>query len=117
MNSLLEQADGLLSEQGSGLPERARAACWLARAALEDIVEEFLAHKGHPAPEARMAHRLSCLAVLYEKDDPELASQAEYLWWSLSQASHQHAYELAPTPTEVRHLLNRVADFAARVPG
>ena len=45
--------------------------------------------------------RLSCLEGAYV-DDRGLTFKAEFAWNRLSEACHQHAYQLAPTYTEAK---------------
>jgi hypothetical protein len=42
-------------------------------------------------------------------DESEFADAASVAWNGLSNACHHHAYELAPTVGEVRHLCRLVA--------
>lgn len=94
---------------GKGDPHANRRAAWFARSALEDIVVELL-HAKHVevGPNASGRAKLSCLEALYREDEPSLASRAEYAWSRLSEACHQHAYELTPTYAEVVHLIDLV---------
>lgn len=111
MIELLDEADRLLAGD-LGVPSEARrGACWLARAALEDIVRQHLAASGYPTGEATMRAVLGCLESLHHAD-PEIAMIARHAWVGLSHASHHPAYELAPTVAEVRHLINLVNRFA-----
>ena len=50
--------------------------------------------------------RLTVLGITY---GPEVARAAEVAWIGLSDACHNHAYELTPTVTEVSHLIDIVA--------
>ncbi|MBW9208631.1 hypothetical protein KV100_03115 [Mumia sp. zg.B21] len=106
---LLVQADGLIADSEQGGRHSLRIACWLTRAALEQRVAELLDAKGWDAGRANMRSRLSCLESAYAADDDVVASQAEYAWAALSRVCHKHAYELAPTVTEARHLGTVVA--------
>lgn len=106
--SLLEQASTVLSE-ATGYSNR--AACWIARAALESAVDDLLATRGRSASEASMRSKLSVLQVAYEHE-PDVAVRAEYAWSVLSQACHHHAFELTPAALEVRHLIELVAALA-----
>lgn len=99
--SLLSQATALLSD-ATGYSNR--AACWIARAALESTVDELLAGRGRSAPEASMRSKLSVLQVAYVQQ-PDLTEKAEYAWSGLSRACHQHAFELTPAASEVHHLI------------
>ena len=68
---------------------------------------ELLIHRlDHPV---RMQSRLT---VLYLFASAEVAKTAEYAWFALSRACHHHAYELAPTASELLHLLSLVKGLA-----
>lgn len=108
MNTLLQQAEQVLDGRLLVASHRERAACWLARAAFEQIVADLLIQAGHDPGEATMRTQLSCLEAAYLNDRPGLANQAEYAWAALSCAAHEHAFELSPTESEVRHLLTVV---------
>lgn len=106
MNTLLALA---VTQLGQGDPHANRRAAWFARAALEDVIDELLAAKQLTVGErASSRAKLSCLEALYRDDNPDLATRAEYAWTRLSEACHQHAYELTPTYVEVRHLVELV---------
>jgi len=77
----------------------ARAACLLARQALEAVVNDLLAGRGLGCPEGSMRSRLIALGQAYA-EEPEVAYRASTAWWRLSTACHHHAYELDPTPAE-----------------
>lgn len=113
MSSLLAQADRLLTGQLDVRAHSLRSACWLARTALEDAVRELLVAKGHDPGEASMRSLLSCLEVAYRREHPELATHAQYAWDGLSRAAHHHAFELSPTPADVRHLTDLVSGVSA----
>lgn len=83
-----------------------RAAAVLARQALEDALRARCRSAGFDLDKATMRSRLIVLRVLV---DQAAADAADVAWAGLSRACHQHAYELTPTTTEVRHLLTRVA--------
>lgn len=109
MSGLLDQASAQLDR---GDPHANRRAAWFARSALEDVVLELLAAKGvDVGPTASGRARLGCLESLYRDDDPLLPARAEYAWSRLSQACHQHAYELTPTYAEVAHLIRVVGSL------
>lgn len=84
-----------------------RAACWIARAALESVVDDLLTARQRSAPDATMRSKLTVLQVAYEHE-PDVATQAEYAWNGLSRVCHHHAFELTPSATEVRHLVELV---------
>lgn len=108
MTTLIEQADGLLRRPSLGR-HTVRAACWIARAALEERVSSLLQQVGLEPGRSSMRTRLSCLEAAYAEKDPELAARAEYAWSRFSQAAHHHAYELTPTVEEAAHLVALVA--------
>lgn len=87
---------------------RARAACLIARQALEQIVNALLARKLLACPEATMRARLICLGQAYASDPREIGYRADTAWRRLSTACHHHAYELSPAPGEARALINDV---------
>lgn len=78
--------------------DSARTACWCTRRALEQIVDELLLQDGWQCSAAAMSSRLTALRVTH----PDASEQAAHAWDALSQASHQHAFRLDPTVTEVR---------------
>lgn len=108
MNTLIEKARQQIEAQD---PYSLRRACWLARTALEGVITDLLKIKGVAADRASERAKLSCLEGLYV-DDRALAHRAEYAWSRLSEACHQHAYELAPTYPEVQHLIGLVDEVA-----
>lgn len=113
MSTLVEKARDQLETPD---PYSLRRACWLARTALEDVITELLNLKGVTADRASERAKLSCLEGVYI-DDRTLAHRAEYAWSRLSEACHQHAYELAPTYSEVRDLVGLVAELAMLLEG
>lgn len=107
---LLRQASSVLTE---ATPYSNRAACWIARAALEGAVDDLLAACQRGAPDASMRSKLTVLQVAYEQD-PDVVVRAEYAWNGLSQACHHHAFELTPAGGEVRHMLDLVSTLIGR---
>ena len=112
--ALLDQARALLDRSGVSEPHAVRAACWVARSALDEALRSRLTCEGSPVGAANMRTVLIVLRVAV--DDPELVGRAEYAWASLSSASHHHAYELAPTLAEARALIDSVDWIASRTP-
>lgn len=94
-------------------PHAVRRACWLTRSALEGIVQQLLQARQINLDEASERAKLSCLEGAYH-DDRDLVARAEYAWSRLSEACHQHAYELTPTHQEATHLVDLVRRLAAR---
>ena len=110
MSELLELA---VSQLAAADAHANRRACWLARSAMEERLDALLlARDIETGPHASTRSKLSCLEAAYA-DEPELANRAQYLWSRLSEACHQHAYELSPTYTEVRHLLDLLHNLEA----
>lgn len=102
--TLIEQAASVLE---GATAHSNRAACWIARAALESVVDDLLADKQFSAPEASMRSKLIILQVAFEHGPT--SARADYAWSRLSVACHHHAFELAPAASEVRHLIELVA--------
>lgn len=111
---LLAQAQQLLDGELEVRSHSVRAACWLARNALEDEVRALLNAKSLDVGEASMRSMVSCLESAYRDDDPDLVFRVEYAWAGLSRASHHHAFELDPSAAEVRHLIEVVESVAGR---
>ena len=111
MSVLVQQARALLDRAGPDEPHAIRAACWVARSALDDELRAYLRRAGAEVNGANMRSVLVVLRVIAEHD-PELAIRAEYAWARLSDASHHHAYDLAPTLGEARALVESVAWIA-----
>lgn len=86
-----------------------RIAAFLIRQALEAEVSarcaRLIVSIDHPV---RMRSRLLVLRAL---DQSGIAAKAEYAWNALSRACHHHAYELAPTASELQHLLRVVTQL------
>ncbi len=105
--ALLDQAEDFLSTPGSLGPHALRAACWLARTALEDGLRQRLRDRSLPADDANTRSMLIALSVAYA-DEPGISRSADQAWAGLSRASHHHAYELGPSLLEVRELIAQV---------
>ena len=103
----------LLLDGGVALSNQSiRAACWLARLALEDAVRQALVAKNLDPGDASMRSLISCLESAYSDDRPDLVIHAEYAWAGLSRAAHYHAFELSPTLSEARNLLALVGGLS-----
>ena len=104
---ILDRPDALVT------PGWARSVALLARQALEEAVEDFWARH---APGMRQATgRSRFVALRFYVDDPDLARHAHHVWATLSDASHHHGYDLAPTAGELRAWLDTVSDLVARL--
>jgi hypothetical protein len=93
--------DGTLRSAGIN---QARAACWVTRRGLEELVSELLCHRSVAVGRGSMRSKLICLSVTYA-DQPENVAAILMAWDQLSRACHHHAYELTPTSAEARHLI------------
>jgi hypothetical protein len=90
-----------------------RRACWIARSAMEEQLDSLLAARGvDVGPRASTRSKLSCLEAAYD-DHRGLPAKAQYVWSRLSEACHQHAYQLSPTHAEAAHLLALVESLDA----
>lgn len=102
---LLSQAERVLTTRSTaGLSSR--MAAFLARQALEEVIDERCAALGAPAP---WANARSKLLVLRALDTAEAADRAALAWNRLSNACHVHAYEMQPSVDEVEQLCAVVA--------
>jgi hypothetical protein len=85
-----------------------RIAAFLARQALEAIIEQRCIELGASAPYANARSKLLVLRAL---DSAETADNAAFAWNRLSAACHVHAYEMEPSTAEIQHLCRRVASL------
>lgn len=115
MSSALDQATALLDGTMHVRNHSVRAAAWVTRSALEDILRDLIRAKGLETGSANTRTLLGCIEVLYQDDAPQLANNAQYAGDSLSQAAHHHAYELALTHAEVASLTELVKKIALHV--
>lgn len=76
-----------------------RACTWLIRLALEQAMDDYW---NRCRPELAEVSRRAQLLTLTRTVDPDLGLRCTQLWYALSRAAHHHAYELAPTATELR---------------
>jgi hypothetical protein len=85
----------------------------LARQALEDAVRAFWIRRA-PGTE-RASGKARFVALRFYVDDPDLPRRAHQTWAALSDATHHHGYELAPTAVELRAWVVTVADLIDRL--
>ena len=116
MTAPLDQAAALLDGTIQVRVHSVRAAGWVTRSALEEILGELVRAKGLEPGRASTRTLLGCIEVLYQDDAPQLASEAQYAWDALTQASHHHAYELSPTYSEIAALTQLVRKLEAHTP-
>jgi len=105
-SELLRAADNLLSEASEASAGRwPRAVAILCRQALEGSLYDFWRGK---APGVESASERAQLLCVRSYVSAELAARAEHTWTALSRACHHHAYELAPTASELAGWLENV---------
>lgn len=104
---MLGQAQQILTTRTTG-GLSSRMAAFLARRALEEIIEQRCAAVGAVAPGANTRSKLLILRAL---DEPEVADAAALAWNRLSNACHLHAYEMQPSVAEVEQLCGVVAEL------
>lgn len=83
---------------------RSRVAALFARCAAEDLVEARWRAAGLGLEGCSMRVTLAVLGTRF----PDWTAPLSLAWVRLSDACHQHAYELAPSGAEVRHLMDAV---------
>jgi hypothetical protein len=98
----LSAARSLLSNGTRSWP---RGCAFLVRMELEEWVRSHSVTLDKNLANASMRSQLLCLGQTVQEDQ---AVRATYSWHRLSEACHQHAYELAPTVGELRFLLDEV---------
>lgn len=104
---LLGQAQRVLNEpRPDGLSSR--MAAFLARQALEQLIEQRCERLGAPV---EWTSTRSKLVVLRSLDSEQAADSATIAWNRLSSACHVHAFELQPSAAEVKHLCGMVASL------
>jgi hypothetical protein len=111
---LLEMADGLLRRAEpatAGLWPRASAL--LALQALEAGVARLWQRHALDFHGCSMRTQLICLRSYLE--DAPLAARASHTWSALSRACHHHAYELAPTSSELEDWFAVVGELVRKV--
>ncbi len=108
MTAPLDQAAELLDGRLQAKTHSVRAAAWITRSALEDILAGLVRLKGLDPGHASTRTLLGCVEVLYSDDTTPVGSQAQYAWDGLTRAAHHHAYELSPTHAEVQALIDIV---------
>ncbi|MHB1009658.1 MAG: hypothetical protein ACYC1E_10570 [Propionibacteriaceae bacterium] len=108
MTAPLDQASDLLDGKLQAKVHSVRAAAWITRSALEDVLASLVRLKGLEPGHASTRTLLGCVEVLYSDDTTSVGAQAQYAWDGLTRAAHHHAYELAPTHAEVQALVDIV---------
>jgi hypothetical protein len=98
----LVAARALLSNGARSWP---RGCAFLIRMELEEWVRSHSVMLDENLASASMRSQLMCLGQTVPEDQ---AVRATSCWHQLSEACHQHAYELAPTVGELSFLLDEV---------
>ena len=93
---------------------QARAVCLLTRQAFEQVVDALLKDRHLACPAASMRAQLISLGEAFSSDPEHMAYRAETAWSRLSAACHHHAYELSPSLSEARALVEEVSWLSAR---
>ncbi|BCJ77442.1 hypothetical protein CS0771_69860 [Catellatospora sp. IY07-71] len=110
----LAAADGLLIGRGPAVGGWWPKACaCLIRLALETAIDGYW-QRHVPAVAAYGSGRTKLL-LLRRRCDRGLVREAAYAWGTLSQATHHHPYELAPTHAELRRLHSSVSAIVSRL--
>jgi hypothetical protein len=106
---LLVEARALLNGSSDGVRslDRSRAASFVARAALEGLIEAELNERNYAPGDASVRTRLTCLEAAL-RSDPARVARFQYAWSRLSAACHHHAFDLSPSASEVCQLIEAV---------
>ncbi len=106
---MLSSADELLSTPTDTWASRwPRAVALLTRQALERSMDELWAVKAPTMIRASARTKILCLRQWVQ---PDLAGRTAYTWSALSQACHEHAYDLAPTTSELSGWIDTVDEL------
>lgn len=99
-DDLLAESNRLLTTVVPGTRGRwPRACAWLTRLALEQALDEYWSRI---LPEAVNCGVRPQLLMLPQYADASTATLAADAWFGLARATHHHAYDLAPTASELR---------------
>jgi hypothetical protein len=110
---LLAEADRLLAIVVPGTRGRwPRACAWLIRMALEKALDDYWAQV---LPEAAGCGMRPQLLLLPRYAGSTTAGEARDAWLGLAEATHHHAYDLAPTAAELRGWHAQVSRVAAQL--
>jgi hypothetical protein len=104
----------LARPEGAGIGAWPRAVALLTRQALEQALDGFWLATPATAGLANCSAKtqLICLPTYLE---PRLAREISYAWAALSGACHYHAYELAPTASQLAGWIDAVSRLLAAV--
>jgi hypothetical protein len=110
----LDAADSLLRGGPSGVWWPKVCAC-LIRLALELAIDQYWLTT-NPQVAACTAQRTRLL-MLRRRSGQDVARRAAFAWCALSNATHHHCYDTAPTAGELRRLHTEVSLLAERLAG
>ena len=111
---LADAAEHVLVDPGDALYGCwARASALLARQSLETAMD-LLWRKRSPIV-AQCSTTAQLLVLPSYLRDQEAARDAAYTWSALSRACHHHAYELPPTASELRALIDLTRRVAVAI--
>ena len=102
--------DAMRASGGAGPALWARCSALLTRQALEVALDEFWQQRAPGVKSGSRHSQLLCLGS-YLADD-QLAARVSHTWSALSNACHQHSYELVPTAGELEGWIETVSNFA-----
>ena len=106
---LLSAADDLLAAPPPDLSGRwPLAVAILCRQALEAAMEQVYLLRAPGLNHATFRAQLLCLRQFVDR---ELAARVDHTWSELSNACHQHAYELPPTAGELARWFDTVEEL------
>ena len=108
--ALLDYAEQILDGTVELGARSARVAALLARSAFEDWLDE---QNPWAVTAVQRPSAASKLVALSTGEDPDVGRRAQRAWAGLSRACHHHAYELQPSPSEVRQLVAAVRGLDA----
>jgi hypothetical protein len=111
---LADAAERVLVDPGDALFGCwARASALLARQSLETAMDLLWRKRSPIVVQCSMASQLLVLPSYLR--DQEAARDASYAWSALSRACHHHAYELPPTASEMRSLIELTRRVVAAI--
>jgi hypothetical protein len=108
----LAAADGMLRGAAAGGWWPKVCAC-LIRLALEMAIEQYWLRTSPPVAACGTAR--TRLLMLRRRSGHDLARRASFAWATLSNATHHHCYDTAPTAGELRRLHTEVSLLVAHL--
>lgn len=114
VEAAIEAADSLNKRAALAMFGDARVVALLTRQALEQALNEFWEAAPTTARLSQCPHR-SQLACLPSYLNADTAREIGYIWGALSDSCHYHAYELAPTASELTGWINAVAGLMTAI--